>query len=104
MRLRGGDNRQRDDVFSTAHGLYGAAKDKTHLGAPGSAENFTLRPKFRQMFMTALLHATRSTNAWVVTGGTNAGIMKLVGDALGGGGRTPENTMHATCPPHASHG
>ena len=43
---------------------------------------FNLRPKFREMFISALLNATRSTNAWIVTGGTDTGIMKLVGDAL----------------------
>ena len=41
-----------------------------------------LRPEFRELFTSALLEATSSTNAWIVTGGTNAGIMKLVGDAL----------------------
>ena len=29
-----------------------------------------------------LPQATRDTNAWVVTGGTNGGVMKLVGDSL----------------------
>ena len=51
----------------------------------GSAEEFELRPKFRDAFMSALLNATRSTNAWIVTGGSDKGIMKLVGDALARG-------------------
>jgi hypothetical protein len=51
----------------------------------GSAEEFTLRPKFRDTFMSALLNATRSTNAWIVTGGSDSGIMKLVGDTLARG-------------------
>ena len=51
----------------------------------GSANEFELRPKFRDAFMSALLNATRSTNAWIVTGGSDTGIMKLVGDALARG-------------------
>eukprot|EP01043_Picozoa_sp_COSAG02_P061400 COSAG02_NODE_8247_length_2643_cov_1.407233_1_plen_672_part_10 len=51
----------------------------------GSAQEFTLRPKFRDTFMSAVLNATRSTNAWIVTGGSDAGIMKLVGDTLARG-------------------
>lgn len=49
----------------------------------GSATSFTLRPKYQEAFAQSLLHATRNTNAWVFTGGTNQGVMKLVGDALG---------------------
>jgi hypothetical protein len=48
----------------------------------GNAAPFEMRPKFKEHFTSALLYATRSTNAWIVTGGTDAGIMKLVGDAL----------------------
>lgn len=48
----------------------------------GSAKEFALRPKFRDTFMSSLLNATRSTNAWIVTGGSDSGIMKLVGDTL----------------------
>ena len=32
--------------------------------------------------MSAMLSATRNTNAWIVAGGSDKGIMKLVGDAL----------------------
>ena len=35
-----------------------------------------------QAFSRSLLHATRNTNAWVFTGGTNSGVMKLVGDGM----------------------
>ena len=48
----------------------------------GGADKLTLRPKFLDLFCSSLLNATRNTNAWVVTGGTNVGIMKLIGDAL----------------------
>ncbi len=52
------------------------------LSVTGSATPFTLRPSYQQAFSRSLLHATRHTNAWVFTGGTNSGIMKLVADGL----------------------
>eukprot|EP01051_Picozoa_sp_SAG22_P016111 SAG22_NODE_2214_length_2828_cov_2.586295_4_plen_136_part_00 len=52
------------------------------ISVTGNATPFTLRPKYLELFTTALLNATRTTNAWIVTGGCGAGIMKLVGDAF----------------------
>eukprot|EP01043_Picozoa_sp_COSAG02_P019955 COSAG02_NODE_973_length_15536_cov_5.108635_4_plen_1513_part_00 len=73
-------------------GLVGFMQEAWQMDMPsvifsvtGSAQEFTLRPKFRDTFMSALLNATRSTNAWIVTGGSDAGIMKLVGDTLARG-------------------
>ena len=36
-----------------------------------------MRPKYHDIFCQALMRATESTDAWVTTGGTNAGVMKL---------------------------
>ena len=48
----------------------------------GNALPFDMRPKFNTIFSQALLKATQATGAWVTTGGTDAGVMKLVGDAM----------------------
>lgn len=48
----------------------------------GSALPLELRPKYLEVFGSGLFNATRNTNAWVVTGGTAVGVMKLVGDSL----------------------
>ena len=42
----------------------------------------------RQVFATGLLDAVRATKAWVVTGGTNTGVMKMVGNAFTASGVT----------------
>jgi transient receptor potential cation channel subfamily M protein 3 len=47
-----------------------------------AAGPLTLRPRFFEMFSTAMVNATRNTNAWVVSGGMDTGVMKLIGDAL----------------------
>jgi hypothetical protein len=48
----------------------------------GTALPLHLRQRYRRSFAGALLDATRNTNAWVVSGGSNVGVMKLVGDSL----------------------
>lgn len=53
----------------------------------GGATPFTLRPKIEKMFEKTLLNATRSTTGLIVTGGTNIGVMKLVGDSIARSGR-----------------
>ena len=70
-------------------GLVDFLREKWELEMPsvifsvtGSAQELTLRPKFRDTVMSAMLSATRNTNAWIVAGGSDKGIMKLVGDAL----------------------
>lgn len=48
----------------------------------GDEMEFKLRPVFLEVFKNSFLSATRNTNSWVVTGGLDTGIMKLVGDTL----------------------
>ena len=52
------------------------------LSITGSATPFSLRPIYQQAFSRSLQTATKQTNAWVFTGGTDSGVMKLVGDGL----------------------
>ena len=60
-----------------------------HLKSPsvimevtGSALDFELRPAFQQIFAHALVKASVSIGAWIMTGGTSAGVMKAVGTAM----------------------
>ena len=48
----------------------------------GTALPFELRRRYLEVFSAGLVNATRNTNAWVVTGGTGVGVMRLIGDAL----------------------
>eukprot|EP01043_Picozoa_sp_COSAG02_P010313 COSAG02_NODE_360_length_23829_cov_107.112769_8_plen_1933_part_00 len=52
------------------------------LGVTGNAAPFQLRPQYGDIFDKALLKATQATNAWVITGGTDSGVMRLVGNAM----------------------
>ena len=61
---------------------WGVAPPSVIISVTGNAQDISLRPLFEEQLKAALLNATRCTNAWITTGGSNSGIMKLVGDAL----------------------
>jgi transient receptor potential cation channel subfamily M protein 2 len=50
--------------------------------AGDSAQNFTIPQRMRTAFKRGLIKAATSTNSWIITGGTNAGVMRLVGEAV----------------------
>eukprot|EP00026_Physarum_polycephalum_P000719 Phypoly_transcript_00720.p1 GENE.Phypoly_transcript_00720~~Phypoly_transcript_00720.p1 ORF type:complete len:1269 (+),score=165.16 Phypoly_transcript_00720:288-4094(+) len=55
------------------------------ISITGSAFDFPLRSsKLEQIFSRGLLRAAQNTKAWIVTGGSDCGVMKRVGEALRG--------------------
>ena len=52
------------------------------LSIIGGAKNFKLEGRKRETFKSGLIAATRATNAWILSGGTNTGVMKLAGEAV----------------------
>ena len=48
----------------------------------GGAQDFVLTQKLRTLFNAGLVKAATSTKAWVITGGTDSGVMKFVGQAM----------------------
>ena len=57
-------------------------KPKIILSITGGAENFTIDEATKSAFKLGLLKAAKSTNSWIITGGTDVGVMKLVGDMI----------------------
>ncbi|XP_033100604.1 transient receptor potential cation channel subfamily M member-like 2 [Anneissia japonica] len=64
-------------------------RDDWKLGVPkllisvtGGAKNFRMNSRLREVFRKGLIKAALSTGAWIITGGTHAGVMKYVGDAV----------------------
>ena len=45
------------------------------------ARDFELSPPLARAFKSGLVEAATSSRGWIVTGGTDTGVMKLVGDA-----------------------
>ena len=60
------------------------------ISVTGGAQDFELSPPLQRVFDRGLANAATATNAWVVTGGTDTGVMKLVASAL--------VEQHAKCP------
>ncbi len=52
------------------------------LSLIGGAKGFRMEGKKKETFKRGLIEAAKSTNALVLTGGTNTGSMKLVGEAI----------------------
>ena len=48
----------------------------------GGTKDFALPQKLRTSFKLGLIKAAASTNAIVITSGTNSGLVKLVGEAF----------------------
>ncbi|XP_063692912.1 transient receptor potential cation channel subfamily M member-like 2 isoform X2 [Bolinopsis microptera] len=57
---------------------------KLLISVTGGAKDFHVLPDLLSEFKKGLMKAVKSTDAWVITGGTNTGVMKLVGEAVRG--------------------
>uniref|UniRef100_A0A8C5EES7 TRPM SLOG domain-containing protein n=1 Tax=Gouania willdenowi TaxID=441366 RepID=A0A8C5EES7_GOUWI len=69
--------------------LYHLLTDKWKLSPPnllisvtGGAKNFFLKARLKTMFHRGLIKVAQTTGAWILTGGTHAGVMKHVGQAV----------------------
>ena len=54
----------------------------------GGAQELVLSPRLYHLFSEGLTSAALSAKAWIVTGGTDSGVMKLVGQAIAARGAT----------------
>ena len=52
------------------------------MSVTGSAQELNLEHKIQSDFEKGFAHAVSCTDAWVITGGTDTGVMKMVGSAL----------------------
>ncbi|XP_072021686.1 transient receptor potential cation channel subfamily M member-like 2 [Amphiura filiformis] len=53
------------------------------ISVTGGAWDFPFNNNIREVFRKGIVEAAESANAWVITGGTNVGVMKYVGTAVG---------------------
>ncbi|CAF3362365.1 unnamed protein product [Rotaria sp. Silwood1] len=52
------------------------------ISVTGGAKNFDMSTRLKKIFQSGLVSAAITTNAWLITAGTNAGVVKEVGEAL----------------------
>lgn len=48
------------------------------LSITGAAQNFNMIEKLRSTFKEAIIKAAKTTKAWIISGGTNYGVMRMV--------------------------
>nr|CAB3267284.1 transient receptor potential cation channel subfamily M member 2-like [Phallusia mammillata] len=52
------------------------------VSVTGGAKNFKMKQRLTNVFKKSLINIAEGTGAWIITGGTNAGVMKHVGKAV----------------------
>lgn len=57
-------------------------KPQLILGVTGGAQKFTIPNRMKKAFKRGLIKTAETTGAWIISGGTNAGVMRLVGEAV----------------------
>ena len=57
-------------------------KPEVLITITGGAQDFKMDTELRVAFGDGLAAAASSARAWIITGGTDTGVMKLVGDAM----------------------
>nr|KAI8744050.1 transient receptor potential cation channel subfamily M member 2-like [Biomphalaria glabrata] len=63
------------------------------ISVTGGAKNFNMKARLKEVFRRGLVKAAQSTGAWIVTGGTYAGVMKHVGEAVRDFGLTSQGRV-----------
>ncbi|XP_021112017.1 transient receptor potential cation channel subfamily M member 2 isoform X1 [Heterocephalus glaber] len=52
------------------------------ISVTGGAKNFNMKLRLKSIFRRGLVKVAQTTGAWVITGGSHAGVMKQVGEAV----------------------
>ena len=63
-------------------GFWGVSKPEVLISVTGGARDFELSPPLARAFKSGLVEAATSSRGWIVTGGTDTGVMKLVASAF----------------------
>tara|TARA_B110001452_G_scaffold72343_2_gene58528 strand:- start:825 stop:2270 length:1446 start_codon:yes stop_codon:yes gene_type:complete len=58
------------------------AKPEVLISVTGGAQTFDLKPWLKRAFEAGFVRAANDAKAWIVTGGTDAGVMELVATAM----------------------
>ncbi|XP_063813456.1 transient receptor potential cation channel subfamily M member 2-like [Pseudophryne corroboree] len=61
---------------------WGLSAPRLLISVIGGSKNFSISPRLKTQFSRGLVRAAESTGAWIITGGSHAGVMKYVGEAV----------------------
>ncbi|KAM4046792.1 LOW QUALITY PROTEIN: transient receptor potential cation channel subfamily M member 2-like [Anomaloglossus baeobatrachus] len=69
-------------LFDLMTQQWGLSVPSLLISVTGGAKNFNISPRLKNQFSRGLVKAAQSTGAWIITGGSHAGVMKHVGEAI----------------------
>ncbi|XP_021362499.1 transient receptor potential cation channel subfamily M member 2-like isoform X2 [Mizuhopecten yessoensis] len=71
-----------NDMLKLMMDIWGLDKPNLLISVTGGAKNFHMTTRLKEVFRRGLMKVAKSTGAWIITGGTNTGVMKHVGEAV----------------------
>ncbi|VDK65881.1 unnamed protein product, partial [Anisakis simplex] len=74
------------DIMYLFENIWQMPPPKLIITVHGGITNFDLQPKLARVFRKGLLKAAKTTGAWIITSGINAGVVRHVAAALEGCG------------------
>ncbi|XP_069496552.1 transient receptor potential cation channel subfamily M member 2-like isoform X2 [Ambystoma mexicanum] len=84
-----------EDLFKMMRDEWDLSVPNLLLSVTGGAKDFIMKPRLKNLFSKGLVKAAQTTGAWIITGGTHAGVMKHVGEAARDFTRTSSSSyMH----------
>ncbi|TKR89624.1 hypothetical protein L596_013696 [Steinernema carpocapsae] len=72
------------DIMQLFESCWQIQPPKLIITVHGGTTNFDIQPKLARVFRKGLLKAARTTGAWIITSGVNAGVVRHVAAALDG--------------------
>lgn len=71
-----------EKLWTLVHDYWDLKTPDLIISITGGAKSFSMNKRLKDSFTRGLVTAATSIGAWIVTGGMNAGVMKLVGEAV----------------------
>uniref|UniRef100_A0A915PF14 TRPM SLOG domain-containing protein n=1 Tax=Setaria digitata TaxID=48799 RepID=A0A915PF14_9BILA len=74
------------DIMDLFESIWNVPSPKLIITVHGGMTDFDLQPKLARVFRKGLLKAAKTTGAWIITAGINAGVVRQVAAAVDGSG------------------
>ncbi|KAJ8028966.1 Transient receptor potential cation channel subfamily M member 3 [Holothuria leucospilota] len=84
-----------EDILQVLTDVWNLRLPKLLVEVTGGTKDFSLHPELVRQFRKSIVRVAVTTGAWILTGGTNTGVMKHVGEALRDHSRRSRNKITA---------
>jgi hypothetical protein len=77
-----GSDENMDRILTLLHKYWGLTCPNLILTVTGGAKSFQMSKHITRKFRQGIVRASQSAGAWIITGGTNEGVMRHTGKAI----------------------